>query len=34
MIQMLGGALLLGSTFASENQSMKMLTPLMKKTAK
>ncbi|KAA9021123.1 DMT family transporter [Niallia endozanthoxylica] len=34
MIQMLGGALLLGSTFVSENQSMKSLTPLMKKTAK
>ncbi len=34
MIQMLGGALLLGFTFISENQSMKMLTPLLKKTAK
>ncbi|MFP5115948.1 DMT family transporter [Bacillaceae bacterium C204] len=34
IIQMFGGALLLGSTFVSENQSMKFSKPLMKKPAK
>lgn len=34
IIQMFGGALLLGSTFLSENQSMKLSKPLMKKTVK
>jgi drug/metabolite transporter (DMT)-like permease len=34
IIQMFGGALLLGSTFVSENQSMKISKPFMKKTAK
>ncbi|MGG1679468.1 DMT family transporter [Neobacillus sp. NRS-1170] len=34
IIQMFGGALLLGSTFVSENQSIKFSKPLMKKPAK
>ncbi|MEH7335804.1 DMT family transporter [Neobacillus drentensis] len=34
MIQMFGGALLLGSTFVSENQSVRLLKPLLRKTAK
>jgi drug/metabolite transporter (DMT)-like permease len=34
IVQMFGGALLLGSTFVSENQSMKFSNPLMKKPAK
>lgn len=34
IIQMFGGALLLGSTFVSENQSVKFSKPFMKKTAK
>jgi drug/metabolite transporter (DMT)-like permease len=34
IIQMFGGALLLGSTFVSENQSIKFSKPLMKKSAK
>lgn len=34
IIQMFGGALLLGSTLVSENQSLKLSKPLMKKTAK
>jgi drug/metabolite transporter (DMT)-like permease len=34
IIQMFGGALLLGSTFVSENQSMKFSKPLIKKPAK
>lgn len=33
IVQMLGGALLLGSTFVSENQSIKFSKPLMKKTS-
>lgn len=33
-VQMFGGALLLGSTFVSENKSMKFSKPLMKKTVK
>ena len=34
IIQMFGGTLLLGSTFVSENQSMKFSKPLMKKMIK
>lgn len=34
LVQMIGGALLLGSTFVSENQSIKFSKPLIKKPAK